>query len=202
MIERGINKVSIPWRFVKVALDLKAQQGIAFVMDNKKLLKPLSQFAISIDEAERLTGYDFFNKLQTDLQASIEFTIDKTYWFPELASGDVEPLYPPDLPQGHFNTVQAQLYVDNKKRITVCGTVVSGRTTRKGNVLLNLDRNHPNEIFSVFIPKDQLVNFSYDPVQALLNGTYCFKGQVKGFMGWPVMQVAREVNVSQLEERK
>ncbi len=36
--------------------------------------------------------------------------------------------------------------------------------SRAGNVLLNLDKQYPNEIFTVFVKKEDLVNFGYDPV--------------------------------------
>ena len=40
----------------------------------------------------------------------------------------------------------------------------NNRVSRAGNVLLNLDKQYPNEIFTVFIKKEDLVNFGYDPV--------------------------------------
>jgi endonuclease G len=50
------------------------------------------------------------------------------------------------------------------RNVIVVGKVVSGRVSRAGNVLLNLDKQYPNEIFTVFVKKEDLVNFGYDPV--------------------------------------
>jgi len=44
------------------------------------------------------------------------------------------------------------------------GKVVSRHVSRAGNVLLNLDKQYPNEIFAVFIKKEDLANFSFDSV--------------------------------------
>jgi len=55
----------------------------------------------------------------------------------------------------------------SSRNIIVVGKVVSGRTSRARNVLLNLDKQFPNEIFAVFIKKEALVNFGYEPVSFL-----------------------------------
>ncbi|MGB0525606.1 MAG: DNA/RNA non-specific endonuclease [Flammeovirgaceae bacterium] len=201
VIERGVNKVSIPNKFVKVALDLKNQQGIAFVMPNQKNDEPLSSFAITIDEAEAQTGFDFYHLLADEQEAKIEAQLDKKRWFPALASGDVEPLIAPDLPKNHFNTTQAKYYLNKKDKIHVCGTVVSTRLSRKGNLWLNLDKKFPNQVFSAYIPKEHLVNFSYIPEKELLGKQVCIYGMVRNVNGTPTMKVFKENEISYFEER-
>lgn len=199
VIERSINKVAIPKSYLKVVVDLEQQEGIAFFMQNKKLNYPLSHYAISIDRAEELSGFDFFNKLDEDIESKLEAQFNKAVWFPQIAQGDVDPLYQPSLPPGHFNTIVAKKYVNKNKSIIVCGKVVKGRSSKKGNVLLNLDQNYPNEIFTVFIRKPDILNFSYNPELTLKNKEYCFEGKIKNYMGHPVMDISSEKQVSTLD---
>ena len=172
VIERSVNKVSIPERYFKVALDLKNGRGIGFIMPNEKISYPLESFAVSIDQVEAVTGLDFFNKLPEAQENALEQILDKSAWIPELAGGDVEPLFPPDLPPNHFNTVQSRQYMGKGTEINVCGTVVSTRYSRSGNLWLNIDKRFPNQIFSVFIRKKDLPNFSFDPQIVLANNEH------------------------------
>lgn len=192
VIERSINKVSIPEQYVKVAIDLTNKRGIAFIMPNQKLTYPLETFAVNIDKAEELTGYDFFNLLDEALETNLESTIDKKAWFPDIKKGDAEPIYPPSLPPAHFNTVQSKRYVGKGTEITVCGTVVSTRLSRKGNLWMNIDKQFPNQIFSVYIKKEDLVNFTFDPEKEYANKQVCFDGKIQDFNGTPTVRIGRE----------
>jgi endonuclease G len=194
-IERSINKVSVPEKFFKVVLDLDAQLAIGFIMPNEKIEFPLEHFAVSVDDVEALTGLDFFNKLDDALESSIESQLDKSEWIPSLAEGSVEVLYQPDLPPNHFNTIVAKNYMGKKDEITVCGRVVGSRYSRTGNLWLNLDKQFPNQIFSVFIRKADLVNFSYNPKEVLEGKEVWFRGVVENFNGTPTMNVDSESNV-------
>ncbi len=198
VVERGINKVSIPKQYIKVAIDLTNKRGIGFIMPNQKIAYPLESFAVSIDEVEELTGFDFFNELDTALQTTLESSIANKVWFPEIQKGDVEPIYPPSLPPAHFNTVQAKRFAGRGKKVKVCGTVVSTRLSKKGNLWMNLDKQFPNQIFSVYIRKKDLVNFSFQPEKELLYKQVCFEGKVQDFNGTPTIQVAREIDLGLL----
>jgi endonuclease G len=194
VIQRGVNQVSIPQYFYKVVLDKEAGEGIAFKMPNRKIEAPLQSFALSIDAAEQETGYDFFPLFEDAVKtAEAAFSIEN--WFTDEQLGDVAPLDPTQLPPGHFNTMQARQYIGERKPITVCGTVVGTRTSRSGNVWINLDRQYPNQIFSVYIKKEHLVNFGYDPEQALVNQEVCIKGRVMDLGGTPTMRIEREKEV-------
>lgn len=192
VIERGVNKVSIPEYFYKVVLDREKGTGIGFIIPHRQINAPLETFAVSIDEVEQRTGLDFFNLLPEPEEAALESRLEKSAWIPELAGGDVEPLYAPSLPPNHFNTVQAKLYMGKGEEITVCGTVVGTRRSRSGNAWLNLDKQFPNQIFSVFVRKEDLPNFSYNPDEYLLNKKVCFTGKVENFSGTPTMNVEVE----------
>jgi len=51
---------------------------------------------------------------------------------------------------------QSTSAMGSNKNVILVGKVVSGRVSRAGNVLLNLDKQYPHEIFSVFIKKEDL----------------------------------------------
>jgi len=193
VVERGINKVAIPEMYFKVILDLKSEKAIGFLMPNQKTTYPLISFAKSIDEIEEATGLNFFNKISNE--ANIEKSLDKSHWFPESKKGDVEPIYPPSLPSGHFNTVQAKQHAKANKEITVCGTVVSTRYSRSGNLWFNLDRKFPNHIFSFYIAKKDLANFSYDPESEFKDKIIAVKGKVRPSDNAVMMQLKREEDI-------
>lgn len=83
-IERiGQNQVAVPEAFFKVLLDSNEPEikGIGFIIPNQMSEKPLSDYAVSIDELEQKTGIDFFYELFTDkLEDSIESNIDLNQW--------------------------------------------------------------------------------------------------------------------------
>ena len=73
--------ISVPKRFYKIMLDTASpMRAIAFVLPNNSSTQPLSSFAMSIDEAERITGMDFFPKLNDPQEAKIEKTLILNQW--------------------------------------------------------------------------------------------------------------------------
>jgi endonuclease G, mitochondrial len=188
VIERSKNKVAIPVYYYKVAWDKTNQRAIAFVMPNKKCEYPLQSYAVSIDSVESLTGIDFF----PNIDATLETASDMKPWQMAKEQDDTAPLRATELPKNHFNTVQAAIYKDKNETITVCGTVVSTKLSSKGNVFLNLDKSFPNQIFTVTIFKDKMVNFSYQPQEYLKGKTICIQGKVSNFNGTPSMVVENE----------
>ena len=195
VVERSINKVTIPKYYFKVAIDLDKQQGIGFVMPNQKISYGLESFAKTIDEVEEMTGFDFFNKVATTTQNKIEGELNKEVWFRDLAGGDVEPISAPTLPKGHFNTTQSKLYIDSGNKISVCGTVVGTKISRKGHLWIELDKQFPNRAFTVFISKEDLINFSFNPEKELLNKKVCVRGKVGVFSGTPNMAITKESEI-------
>ncbi len=191
-VERSVNRVSIPDQYIKVAIDPVLERGIAFVMPNGKINDPLPTYAITIREAEELVGLDFFPSLDEEVANRIESAYELSDWFAEEMLGDVQPLDPTKLPRGHFNTVQASRHVGSGKDIIVCGTVVGSRIARSGNAWLNLDRQYPNQVFSVYIKEEHLVNFSYNPDEYLINTPVCVKGRVMDLGGTPTMRIENE----------
>ncbi|MEM9546764.1 MAG: DNA/RNA non-specific endonuclease [Bacteroidota bacterium] len=71
----GYNEVSVPHQFFKIILDLKLpeQKAIAFLMPNEKSEKRISEYIVSIDELEALTGINFFaGFLPLELEEELE----------------------------------------------------------------------------------------------------------------------------------
>jgi len=173
---RSINEVAIPKGFVKVALDLKHQRGMAIYMPHEGSEEPLSTFAITIDQAEEMAGYDFYNALSPTLSATIESHTAAAIWFPELDEGEFAPLDMESLPPAHINTVSVRYHAGNKAK--VCGHAVSVYQTSSDNIFINLDRKYPNQSFSALIPKDKIKHFSYDMEKRFLSQKICVTGRV------------------------
>lgn len=178
VVKRGVNKVSIPQQYWKVVIDKKNQRGIGFLFPNRKANYPIEYFAKSIDEIEKLTGIDFFAALPDDIENNIESQLDKSHWLSGIAKGDVEPVSVRSLPVRHYNTIMAKKLAGNGAKVTVVGQVVSTRYSQKGNILINLDKQYPNQIFTVFIRKEDIMNFPYDPEKELKGKLLYVSGQV------------------------
>jgi len=76
----GPSKVAIPERYYSVVLDLADERGIGFVIRNSMSSDKLKQFAVSIDEVEKITGLDFFPALPDEEEEKIESTFEPGKW--------------------------------------------------------------------------------------------------------------------------
>ena len=198
--ERSINKVSVPELYYKVVLDLELQRAIGFIMPNKEILYPIESFAVSIDKVEEESGLDFFPELSDLMENNLEAQKNIKDWLPPSEMDDVAPVYAPSLPPGHFNTVQAKRFEGSGRKVSVCGTVVSTKLSKKGNVFLNLDKKFPNQVFSITIWKDYVPNFSFEPHKELMSKKVCVHGMVRNFNGVSTMDVQKEEQIYDLEE--
>lgn len=194
-IPRAQNNVTIPKQFFKVALDLTNKRAIAFLMPNAKNENPLETYAVSIDEVEALTGIDFYHQLSDDLESNLEATKDPKPFLSKSEQSDFIPDHPTKLPRNTYNTVMAKGQMGNGRTIRVIGTVVSTKLSAKGNVFLNLDKQFPNQIFTVTIFKDQMINFSYPPDKVLEGKKIIVTGKVTNFNGVPSMAIENENDV-------
>ncbi len=199
-IQRGLNKVSIPEKYFKVVVDVNHQRGIGFILPNKTSFYPLVSYSVSIDEVEKLTGINFFPKLEDALEEGVEKQHEPEEWLPTVENGDVAPLDPDELPKLTYNSVQARFFADTGEKVKICGTVVSTKLTRNGHIFLNLDRKFPNQIFSVAIWKDYTTNFSYQPHIDLMEKCICVKGKIKFSYDTPTMEIKNEKALSLFEE--
>jgi len=80
----GNNDVAVSRTFYKVLLDNSEPElkGIGFVIPHKVSDRPLGDYAVTIDEVEKLTGIDFFPELIDDpeRERQLEGTFDLKSW--------------------------------------------------------------------------------------------------------------------------
>lgn len=75
---RSIGKdgriIPVPERFFKVVLAPYADppRGIGFIMDNSPAAPGVQSAAVTIDQVEAVTGYDFFSALPDDIETDVE----------------------------------------------------------------------------------------------------------------------------------
>ena len=76
------NRVAIPDAFYKVLLVKigEGYEGIGFVFENKAGHHALNTYAMSIDEVEALTGYDFFHSLPDRIERMVEAEFHQKVW--------------------------------------------------------------------------------------------------------------------------
>ncbi len=78
----GYEAVSVPKYFYKIILDNSAKNPkiIAFLMEGKQTSVPLKEFVVSVDEIEKLTGIDFFPKLEDVIEEKLEMSSTTKGW--------------------------------------------------------------------------------------------------------------------------
>ena len=199
-IERGINKVSIPKYFVKVALDIKNNRGIGFILPHQKIEKPLEYFAVSIDSVESTIGYDLFSSLNDSLENELEAKTPYIEWLPESQKDDVIAIPLTQLPKGSVNTQRVNGIMNDGKKHTVCGKVVSTKKHKKGHVFINLDKKFPNQVFSLSIFESNIKNFDYEPEEYLINKEVCFTGRIGEYNNTPNMIIENSKQIKLLDE--
>jgi endonuclease G, mitochondrial len=199
-VPKAINKLSIPKWHYKIALDLKNKRAVAFLMENKKAEAPLETYSTTIDEIEKITGIDFFASLTDSIENRLEAKKDIKAFQGMAEQDDVEPIDATSLPRNTFNTTQAQIYMGKGERVTVCGTVVSTKLSSKGNIFINLDKQFPNQVFSISIFKDKTVNFTYKPEEFLKGKKICVTGIITKYNGTPTMNIENEKAIKVTDE--
>lgn len=91
----GLDEVAVPGYFFKIIYDeTDSPKMLAFVLPNAKSDRPLTDFAVTTDEAEKLTGYDFFSQLPDELENKLESRVDLSGWFDGYTSS--EPVVRPE----------------------------------------------------------------------------------------------------------
>ena len=77
----GPNKVTVPEAFFKVILCMKGKpKAIGFIYKNVRCNNSLSYYVNSIDQVERITGFDFFPSLPDDIENEVEATCNINEW--------------------------------------------------------------------------------------------------------------------------
>ncbi|MDE6648932.1 MAG: DNA/RNA non-specific endonuclease [Muribaculaceae bacterium] len=78
----GHNKVRVPSAFFKVLLApyAKPMRSIGFVYPNMKCDGNMQAYAVSVDDVEEMTGWDFFAALPDDIETDIESIVSFKDW--------------------------------------------------------------------------------------------------------------------------
>ncbi len=78
----GSANVRVPGAFFKVLIApyLDKPRGIAFVYPHMKCPGNMQDYATTIDEVERITGFDFFSALPDEIETKIEGEYSFTEW--------------------------------------------------------------------------------------------------------------------------
>ncbi|MBQ7691253.1 MAG: DNA/RNA non-specific endonuclease [Muribaculaceae bacterium] len=66
------HNIAVPPQFFKVVYDPKQRRAIAFLFRNERATKSWTNYAVTIDEVERLTGIDFLAALPDDVETTVE----------------------------------------------------------------------------------------------------------------------------------
>lgn len=77
----GPNRVAVPDAFYKVVLRLKPHpEAIGFIVRNNEGKKKKDKYVNTVDDVERITGYDFFAALPDDLEKQVESHSNLENW--------------------------------------------------------------------------------------------------------------------------
>lgn len=78
----GKTEVVVPERFFKVILSpyTHPPRGIGFIMPNGTVQGGMQQAAVTIDEIEEITGFDFFSALPDDIETQVESQCNFPLW--------------------------------------------------------------------------------------------------------------------------
>jgi len=76
----GKEKVSVPNYFYKILLTKDGTKMIAFLVPHESSNLPLYEFVTSVDEVEKVTGIDFFPKLEDSSEGQLEAKSDYKNW--------------------------------------------------------------------------------------------------------------------------
>ncbi len=72
--------VTVPGYYYKAIYSPRKGQMIGFVMPNRKISEPLSDFVCSVDWVEELTGLDLFHQLPDSIERRLESETNITHW--------------------------------------------------------------------------------------------------------------------------
>lgn len=201
-LQQGSFKVSIPQYIFKIVLDYYPPEykAIAFLYPNKNVPYELDKHVVSIDSIEKLTGIDFFPKLDDSLENNLEAQHDlkafsPRYSFTEKTKKPIEEQVV-NFGKGKINAEQAKEFIG--KESCVCGKVVSTKFVENGKAnptYINLDKKYPDQVFTLMIFGQDRTNFSYEPDVFLKGKTICVKGKIEEYKGSPQIIASKEKQI-------
>jgi endonuclease G, mitochondrial len=78
----GPDSVTVPGYYFKVIIEYSnsTYNGIGFIFPNRKVVDPISNYAVSIDSVENFTNLDFYNYLPDNIEGGVESDFNLTAW--------------------------------------------------------------------------------------------------------------------------
>lgn len=74
------KSIVVPEAFFKVVYSPKRQKAVGFIYRNVEGNRPKGDYVNTVDEVERITGYDFFPNLPKEIQTPMEATASLDDW--------------------------------------------------------------------------------------------------------------------------
>ena len=74
------HDIAVPSKFYKVVYDPKQNKAIAFLFKNEMASSSWTNYAVTIDEVEQVTGIDFLAALPDNIETSVESRQDIKNW--------------------------------------------------------------------------------------------------------------------------
>ena len=79
--QRKSMRIAVPDRFFKVLLSLgRVPKAIGFIYPNEACEGDMREYAVSVDEVEKVTGMDFFYQLDDQQEKELEKVCDPSMW--------------------------------------------------------------------------------------------------------------------------
>ncbi len=77
------DKVAVPQYYYKVIFDISPPtfKMLGFILKNEGSNRPLKIFVVTVDEVEKITGFDFFSELPDIIEDKLERKVNINSWF-------------------------------------------------------------------------------------------------------------------------
>jgi endonuclease G len=74
--------VAVPKRYYKIVVKEEGKdiKVLAFLIPHKDTREPLINFLVTIDDLEEVSGIDFFNKMDKNIETRLEQSINTKHW--------------------------------------------------------------------------------------------------------------------------
>ena len=78
----GEEDVAVPKRYYKIVVKEEGKdiKVLAFLIPHKDTREPLINFLVTIDDLEEVSGIDFFNKMDKNIETRLEQSINTKHW--------------------------------------------------------------------------------------------------------------------------
>jgi len=77
----GAQKIAVPDRFFKVVLMMgRTPKAIGFIYPNSATNKDMREYCVSVDKVEKITGYDFYPRLDDAIENKVEAECNPGAW--------------------------------------------------------------------------------------------------------------------------